>query len=63
MKTDKIFTLEMVEKLVKNAYEVGFCDGIDSSEIYRTDYSKADADDFWNKNVANWISDEISYIL
>ncbi|MFC4263746.1 hypothetical protein ACFOWM_12695 [Ferruginibacter yonginensis] len=58
---ENIFTLEEVEKLVKNAYEVGFCDGIDSIEIEKTNYSNSN--DFWKKNIKDWIAKEISYIV
>jgi|688.fasta_scaffold975087_1 hypothetical protein len=61
MKPEKIFTSEEVEKLVKNAYEVGYCDGIDSIEIEKTNYSNSD--DFWNKNIKDWTSKEISYVI
>jgi hypothetical protein len=62
MKIDKIFTLKEVEQLVKNAYEVGLCDGIESqAEMEERNYS--DADDFWNKNITSWINDEITYIV
>lgn len=61
MNPEKIFTLEEVEKLVKNAYEVGYCDGIDSVEIEKTNYSNSD--DFWNKNIKDWTSKDISYVI
>lgn len=61
MNPEKIFTLEEVEKLVKNAYEVGYCDGIDSIEIEKTNYSNSN--DFWNKNIKDWTSKEISYVI
>ena len=50
----EIFSLKEVEKLVKNAYEVGLCDGIEGKEY-------VDADDFWNKNVKNWTTKDITY--
>ncbi|MEO6833349.1 MAG: hypothetical protein ABI378_12455 [Chitinophagaceae bacterium] len=61
MDSEKKFTLLEVEKLVKNAFEVGFCDGIDSIELEKTDF--INADDFWNQNIENWISKEISYVV
>ena len=61
MKSEKIFTMEEIEKLVKNAYEVGYCDGIDSIEIEKTNY--ANSDDFWNKNIVDWTSKDISYVI
>jgi hypothetical protein len=60
--TIKTFTLEEVERLVKFTYEVGFCDGIDST-YSNDDRDYVDADDFWNKNVMDWISKEITYVI
>ncbi len=56
-KNKKTFTLEEVEKLVKFTYEVGLCDGEDTFEF--REY--LNADDFWNKNVEQWITNEIIY--
>ncbi len=62
MKSKQTFTLEEVEKLVKNAYEVGLCDGIDSCEGEQwREYSNAE--NFWQKNVKNWTTKEITYIV
>lgn len=58
--TIKTFTSDEVERLVKNPYEVGYCDGIDSIESDQTDY--LDADGFWNKNVTDWITKKITYL-
>jgi len=57
----KTFTLEEVEKLVKNAYEVGYCDGIDRAEANDSQY--LNANDFWNRNIKAWILKEINYIV
>ncbi len=61
-KTEKTFTLDEVERLVKNAYEVGFCDGEEGSDdsefrIYKN------AIDFWKKNVKAWVTKEITYLV
>ncbi|WP_462267998.1 hypothetical protein [Mucilaginibacter sp.] len=53
------FTLDEVRKLVKNAYEVGFCDGIDDAMNDTGEYRGAD--DFWEKNVDKWLNNEITY--
>lgn len=52
------FTLEEVEKLVKNAYEVGFCDGNEPKEMrqYRN------SNHFWNSNKISWVNLEIKYV-
>ena len=58
---EKKFTLNEVEKLIKNAYDVGFCDGeanTDNSEF--REYQNAH--DFWHKNVNLWLTEEIKYI-
>lgn len=62
METEKLFTLKEVERLVKNAYEVGLCDGIDSvGNNPMREY--LNADDFWNKNFKKWITEEITYAV
>jgi hypothetical protein len=61
-KADKTFSLKEIEQLVKNAYEVGFCDGIESNENSEVQ-EYIDANDFWNKNVKKWINDEITYVV
>lgn len=61
MKEEVIFTREEVEKLVKNAYEVGLCDGIESSEVGEREYSSSE--DFWKKNWKNWKAKRIDYII
>ncbi len=61
MNSQKIFTMEEVEKLVKNAYDVGYCDGIDSIEADETNY--VDSNDFWAKNISDWSTKEILYII
>jgi len=63
MKT--IFTIKEVERLVKNAYNVGFCDGEDnawrkdSGDNFR-DYKNDE--DFWNKNIKGWQTKKITYV-
>ena len=53
------FTLEEVEQLVKNAYEVGVCDGNETknTQQYRN------SNHFWNSNKTNWINSEIKYVI
>ena len=58
---NRTFTLEEVEKLVKNAYNVGFCDGTDSIELNEKSY--LNSDDFWKRNIKDWISKEINYVV
>ena len=60
MESNKKFTLDEVKKLVVNAYEVGFCDGIDDSDEQFKQYKNAE--DFWDKNFKKWINNEISYV-
>ena len=57
-KGKKQFTLEEIEALVKNAYEVGYCDGVDSDGIYTPN-----ADEFWNEHIENWLTKEIMYAI
>lgn len=54
----KKFTVEEVEKLIKNAYEVGFCDGKESYEFraYKS------SNDFWINNKSKWLLLKINYI-
>lgn len=61
MKEKEMFTLEEVEKLVKNAYEVGLCDGIECAEEGEREYSCTE--EFWSKNIKDWRSKEITYIV
>ena len=61
MENERKYTILELEKLIRNAYNVGFCDGLeggDNSEfrIYKNE------DDFWEKNKENWINEEISLI-
>ena len=56
-----MFTLEEVEKLVKNAYEVGLCDGIECAEEGEREYFSTE--EFWYKNIKKWKSKEITYIV
>jgi len=61
-KDKKIFTLKEVESLIKNAYEVGLCDGIDSvGNNPNKEY--LNADDFWNKNIEKWLTEQIKYLV
>lgn len=62
MDTKKSFTLKEVEQLVKNAYNVGFSDGCEDCENPEfRDYRNEE--DFWNKNVERWLTEEITYII
>ena len=54
----KQFSLKEVEALVKNAYEVGYCDGVDGDGSY-----SPDADSFWNAHVEDWLTKDITYIV
>ena len=60
-KGKETFTLEEVEKLVKNAYEVGLCDGIECANEGEREYSSTD--EFWLKNINNRKTKEIVYIV
>ena len=57
-KQEKKISLEEVKALVKNAYEVGYCDGVDSDGSYSPDSSS-----FWNSHVDDWLNKEITYIV
>lgn len=61
MENEKTFTVIEVEQLVKNAYNVGLCDGLEggNNEEYR-DYK--DEDDFWDKNKEHWLNQEINLL-
>ena len=61
MESEKTFTLLELEQLIKNAYNVGFCDGLEGgdNDEFR-DYK--DEDDFWNKNISNWLNKKIENI-
>lgn len=62
MNTEKSFTIKEVEQLVKNAYNVGFCDGLEGGDNPEfRDY--LDEDDFWNKNITNWLDKNIENIV
>lgn len=52
------FTLEEVEQLVKNAYDVGFCDGKELKDMqqYRN------SNHFWNSKKTKWINSKINYV-
>lgn len=59
MKNEKTFTLLEVEQLTKNAYNVGFYDGLEGgNNLQFREYN--DEDDFWNKNKEIWINKEIN---
>ena len=62
MENEKTFTLLEVEKLIKNAYNVGFCDGLEGGNNAEFREYK-DEDDFWNKNISNWLNKNIETIL
>lgn len=55
MENEKKFTIVEVEQLIKNAYNVGFCDGLEGGENDEFREYK-DEDDFWEKNKENWIN-------
>ncbi len=59
MENEKTFTLLEIEKLIKNAYNVGFCDGLEGDDNSEFREYK-DEDDFWNKNKENWLNQEIN---
>lgn len=50
------FSMKEVKQLVKNAYEVGYCDGVDGDGTY-----SPDADKFWDENIEYWLTHEIMY--
>ncbi len=54
----EIFSLKEVEKLVKNAYEVGLCDGKEPNHMqeYRN------SNHFWYSNKNKWIKSKINYV-
>lgn len=62
MENRKTFTLLEVEQLIKNAYNVGFCDGLEDGDNAEFREYK-DEDDFWNKNVSNWLKEKIEIIV
>lgn len=57
----KKFTLLEVEQLIKNAYNVGFCDGLEGGDNAEFREYK-DEDDFWDKNISNWLNNKIDII-
>jgi len=59
MENEKTFTLLEIEKLVKNAYNVGFCDGLEGGDNGEFREYK-DEDDFWDKNKKQWLYQEIN---
>jgi hypothetical protein len=58
MDNEKKITLLEVEKLIKNAYNVGFCDGLEGGNNAEFREYK-DEDDFWDKNKEIWLNQEI----
>jgi len=52
------FTLTEVEALVKYAYEVGFCDGVDGDGTY-----SPNAVSFWNSHVEEWVNGDIKCVI
>lgn len=58
MNVEKKFTLKEVEKLVKNAYSVGLCDGIEGGENPQFREYK-DEDEFWDLNISIWLNQPI----
>lgn len=61
MENEKKFTLLEVEQLIKNAYNVGFCDGSEGGDNAEFREYK-DEDDFWDKNISNWLNNKIDII-
>jgi hypothetical protein len=61
MENEKKFTLLEVEQLIKNAYNVGFCDGLEGGDNAEFREYK-DEDDFWDKNISNWLNNKIDII-
>jgi len=53
----KQFSLKEVEALVKNAYEVGYCDGVDGNGTYNPNSNR-----FWNEHIEDWLTKNIAYI-
>lgn len=50
-----------MEQLIKNAYNVGFCDGLEGGDNAEFREYK-DEDDFWDKNISNWLNNKIDII-
>ena len=61
MENEKKFTLLEVEQLIKNSYNVGFCDGLEGGDNAEFREYK-DEDDFWDKNISNWLNNKIDII-
>ena len=61
MKNEKKFTIIEVKKLIKNAYNVGFCDGQEGGDNAEFREYKNE-DDFWNKNKEDWINQKINLL-
>ena len=62
MEIEKNFTLKEIEQLVKNAYNVGFCDGIEGGD--NTEFREYnDEDDFWEKNKLQWFNEAIELVI
>ena len=61
MENEKKFTLLEVEQLIKNAYNVGFCHGLEGGDNAEFREYK-DEDDFWDKNISNWLNNKIDII-
>ena len=62
MENEKTFTLFEVEQLIKNAYNVGFCDGLEGGENAKFREYKNEHD-FWKKNISKWLNDKIETII
>lgn len=61
MENEKTFTLLEIEKLIKNAYNVGFCDGLEGGDNAEFREYK-DEDDFWDKNKNQYLNQEINLL-
>ena len=62
MEQEKTFTLSEVEQLIKNAYNVGFCDGLEGGDNAEFREYK-DEEDFWSKNIQSWLNRKIEIIV
>ena len=58
------FILNEVEKLVHKAYDAGFCDGINSTNVFdNSDFKEyKNSRDYWESNVDKWRNFTIEYI-
>jgi hypothetical protein len=61
MENERTFTFFEVEQLIKNAYNVGFCDGLEGGDNSEFREYK-DEDDFWDKNKNKYLNQEINLL-